>query len=180
METPNAMRAKIVGKAGGDADFRARLLRDPKAAIGAELGIAIPNAMTIEVHEEDAKTAHIVLPPRDRLDEDALRGARGGIQLGAGEYERAQLVTSRAVRGPGRAGVPGGPRPEGRPAGGDVGSVRKGLAGPGASTGPGSAKQGQSSLKRAGAARLDGVLLAGFRERAASRLSSRPPVRLRE
>ena len=79
METPNEMRTKIVGKATGDADFRARLLRDPKAAIGAELGVGIPNAMTIEVHEEDASTAHIVLPPRDRLDEDALRRAHGGF-----------------------------------------------------------------------------------------------------
>ena len=79
MQTPNEMRTKIVGKATGDEDFRARLLRDPKAAIGAELGVAIPNAMTIEVHEEDASTAHIVLPPRDRLDEDALRGVQGGF-----------------------------------------------------------------------------------------------------
>ena len=79
METPNEMRTKIVGKATGDADFRARLLRDPKAAIGAELGVGIPSSMTIEVHEEDASTAHLVLPPKDRLDEDALRRAHGGF-----------------------------------------------------------------------------------------------------
>ena len=78
METPNEMRTKIVGKATDDADFRARLLRDPKAAIGAELQVSIPNTMTIEVHEEGPQTAHLVLPPASRLSEADMRAAAGG------------------------------------------------------------------------------------------------------
>ena len=39
METPDEMRAKVADKAATDADFRARLVSDPKAVIGAELGV---------------------------------------------------------------------------------------------------------------------------------------------
>ena len=40
-----------------DADFRERLLDDPNAAVGEELGVAIPDTLTIRVHEEDAGEA---------------------------------------------------------------------------------------------------------------------------
>lgn len=79
MQTPHEMRTRIVGRATDDADFRAKLLRDPPAIIAAELGVTIPSSLTIQVHEEDASTAHLVLPPKDRLDEVALRGAHGGF-----------------------------------------------------------------------------------------------------
>ena len=78
METPKEMRAKIVGKARENADFRARLLSDPKAAIGQELGVAIPASMSIEVHEEGGETAHLVLPPDSRLSEGDLAQVAGG------------------------------------------------------------------------------------------------------
>ena len=78
METANEMREKIVGKASEDGDFRARLLSDPKAAIGAELGVTIPDTVTIEVHEEAPETAHLVLPPASRLSEADMRTVGGG------------------------------------------------------------------------------------------------------
>ena len=78
METPNEMRAKIVGKATEDADFRARLLSDPKGAIAQELGVAIPASMSIEVHEEGGTAAHLVLPPDSRLSEGDLQAVAGG------------------------------------------------------------------------------------------------------
>ena len=78
MESPNEMRMKIVGKAAEDADFRARLLGDPKGAIGQELGFTIPASLSVEVHEEDGTTAHLVLPPDSRLSEGDLRRAAGG------------------------------------------------------------------------------------------------------
>ena len=78
METPNEMRAKIVGKAAGDAEFRARLLGDPKGAIGQELGVTIPASLSIEVHEEDGTTAHLVLPPASKLSEGDLAQVAGG------------------------------------------------------------------------------------------------------
>ena len=78
MKSPNEMRMKVVGKGTVDADFRAWLLRDPKAAISAELGVSVPNSMTIEVHEERADTAHLVLPPSSRLSAADLTAVAGG------------------------------------------------------------------------------------------------------
>ena len=78
METPNEMRMKIVGKATGDSDFRARLLGDPKGTLERELGVAIPASMSIEVHEESGATAHLVLPPDSKLSEGDLQAVAGG------------------------------------------------------------------------------------------------------
>ena len=78
METPNEMRMKIVGKAAEDAEFRARLLGDPKGAIGEELGVTIPASLSIEVHEEDDRTTHLILPPGGKLSERDLVNVSGG------------------------------------------------------------------------------------------------------
>ena len=78
METARDMRAKIVGKAGADEGFRARLLADPKGAFGDELGVNLPEALAVEVHEESAVTRHLVLPPSSRLSEADLRAVSGG------------------------------------------------------------------------------------------------------
>ena len=78
METTEEMQARIVDKAAEDADFRARLLDDPKGALEEELGVAIPASMSIEVHEESGETAHLVLPPDSRLSEGDLQAAAGG------------------------------------------------------------------------------------------------------
>ena len=67
METAKELRAKVVGKATEDAEFRSRLLSDPKAAIGQELGVTIPASMTVKVHEESGAAAHLVLPPASKL-----------------------------------------------------------------------------------------------------------------
>ncbi len=81
METPNEMRAKIADKAAGDAEFRARLLGDPKGALERELGVAIPASLSIEVHEESAGTAHLVLPPDSKLSEGDLRSVTAGFSI---------------------------------------------------------------------------------------------------
>ena len=83
METPKEMRMKVVGKAAGDADFRARLLGDPKGAIEQELGVTIPASLSVEVHEESGTAAHLVLPPDSRLSESDLQAVAGGLGLGS-------------------------------------------------------------------------------------------------
>ena len=80
METPNEMRMKIVGKAAEDADFRTRLLSDPKGAIGQELGVTMPASLSIEIHEESDAAAHLVLPPDSKLSEGDLQAVAGGGQ----------------------------------------------------------------------------------------------------
>ncbi len=76
--TAGELREHLVEKATADAEFRARLLSDPKAAIEQELGIAIPASLSIEVHEEDSATAHLILPPTAKLNEGDLQTAAGG------------------------------------------------------------------------------------------------------
>ena len=78
METPKEMRAKIVDKATGNADFRARLLSDPKGALEQELSVTIPASLSVEVHEESGTSAHLVLPPDSRLSEGDLQAVAGG------------------------------------------------------------------------------------------------------
>ena len=79
MDTPNEMRMKIVDKATGDEDFRARLLSDPKGAIGQELGVTIPASLSVEVHEESDATAHLILPPDSKLSDGDLQAVAGGF-----------------------------------------------------------------------------------------------------
>ena len=79
MTTAQEMRARIVAKAADDAEFRTRLLSDPKGAIGEELGVTIPASMSIEVHENSAETVHLTLPPDSRLSESDLEQASGGV-----------------------------------------------------------------------------------------------------
>ena len=83
MQSPNEMRAKIVGKATEDEEFRAQLLSDPRGALRQELGITIPASMSIEVHEEGDTTAHLVLPPDSRLSEGDLQAVAGGLGISA-------------------------------------------------------------------------------------------------
>ena len=78
METPNEMREKIADKAATDADFRARLLSDPKGALEQELDVTIPDSLTVEVHEESAGTAHLVLPPDSKMSAGDLQAVTGG------------------------------------------------------------------------------------------------------
>ena len=77
MQTPQEMRTRIIDKAVNDPGYRERLLSDPNAAVGEELGVPIPDSLTIHVHEEGAEDAHIVLPPSSRLSEAELGTAAG-------------------------------------------------------------------------------------------------------
>ena len=97
METSEEMRARIVNKAAEDADFRARLLGDPKGTLEQELGVAIPESLSIEVHEESSEAAHLILPPDSRLSEGDLQAAAGGtFDSTLGGYYSTQRSSSPA------------------------------------------------------------------------------------
>ena len=76
--TIGEMKAHIMAKAAEDDAFRTKLLADPRPVISAELGIAIPEHFTIQVHEDSATTAHMVLPLSDHLTEEELAQVAGG------------------------------------------------------------------------------------------------------
>ena len=77
MTTSTELKTRILGRAGEDADFRALLIADPKAAISAELGTTIPDEFDIVVHEDSATTAHLVLPVSFELTEGELETVTG-------------------------------------------------------------------------------------------------------
>ena len=68
----------VRNKAVESEEFRARLLADPRAVMEEELDLSIPDNFTIEVHEESANTAHLVLPPSAALAEEDMRTLAGG------------------------------------------------------------------------------------------------------
>ena len=90
METANEMRARVVEKAVADDGFRAQLKADPKAALRDALGVNIPDGIRVEVHEERADVAHLVLPPGSGLSEGELEQARGGVLGDIGAIWRVQ------------------------------------------------------------------------------------------
>ena len=76
--TMREMKAHLVAKADESEDFRTRLVADPRSVIYAEFGVSIPERFTIQVHEDSATTAHMVLPMTDRLTEEELAQVAGG------------------------------------------------------------------------------------------------------
>ena len=76
--TVSEMKAQILAKAAEDGKFRAELVGDPRAVISSELGVLIPENFAIHVHEDNATTAHMVLPMSDKLTEEDLAQVAGG------------------------------------------------------------------------------------------------------
>ena len=81
MTTAIEIREMVLSKAGEDDAFRARLIADPKAAISAEIGAEIPDGFYVSVHEDNATTTHLVLPPAPALTEAELEQVVGAGNL---------------------------------------------------------------------------------------------------
>lgn len=79
MRSGDEMLQQIVGKSAVDADFRRQLISDPKGTISEELGITIPDSMTIKVHESDMQTVHLALPPDPNITEEQLEAISAGL-----------------------------------------------------------------------------------------------------
>ena len=76
--TVSEMKARVMDKAADDEGFRAQLVAEPAATLSAELGVSIPEGFMVEVHEDSATTAHLVLPPSPRLTSEDLAQVAGG------------------------------------------------------------------------------------------------------
>ena len=77
--TATELRERLVEKAAGDEEFRARLLADPTRVVERELGLTIPDGFSIKVHEDRGDTSHLVLPPPAWLAEADMETAAGGV-----------------------------------------------------------------------------------------------------
>lgn len=78
MKTLDEMRAHILEKATADESFRGKLIADPKTTIEEELGVTIPDGITVQVHENTAQQVHLVLPGIGKLSEKELNAAAAG------------------------------------------------------------------------------------------------------
>ena len=78
MKPPMDAARLLASRAGGDLDFRERLLANPKETVEEEFGVALTEGHEIHVHEETYAATHLVIPPRSKLTEVERREARGG------------------------------------------------------------------------------------------------------
>ncbi|MDA2926461.1 NHLP leader peptide family RiPP precursor [Acidobacteria bacterium AH-259-G07] len=60
--TRREVEAEIIRLARTDANFKEKLLSNPKAAIQEVLGQELPKQLNVEVHQEDIYTVHVVIP----------------------------------------------------------------------------------------------------------------------
>ena len=79
------LERKLVEKSLQDDAFRGRLLEEPRAAVEEELGTQLPEYVKVEVMEETADTAYLVLPFRStesqetgELSDQELEAVAGG------------------------------------------------------------------------------------------------------
>lgn len=82
---------EIAEKAKADAEFRKKVLADPKAVL-ADMGFTVRDSINVNVVEESANDVYIVLPKSaaaanagDDLSDDALEAVAAG-QFNAGCY----------------------------------------------------------------------------------------------
>ena len=78
MQTHDSLLEKLKVKAEEDPDFRKQLLANPTSALTETFDISVPDDFNIVVHEDDARTAHLVLPASAELTDAQLEQAAGG------------------------------------------------------------------------------------------------------
>ena len=72
------INASIRDRAASDPDFRSQLLADPSAAVSEVLGMTLPTAVRISVHEESPADIHLVIPAATHLSDQDLDLVAGG------------------------------------------------------------------------------------------------------
>ena len=86
METQAKMVQQLVAKAEEDTNFRGRLVANPNQALKEAFGIDVPDDFNVVVHEDDARTAHLVLPSTPELTDAQLEQASGGAWCGEPQW----------------------------------------------------------------------------------------------
>ena len=87
MESKQTMLEKLVAKAQEDKDFRGWLVANPNSVLKEAFDIEVPADFSVVVHENDARTAHLVLPASPELTDVQLQQAAGGGDCAFGHWE---------------------------------------------------------------------------------------------
>ena len=72
MEIRESLIEQLVARAEEDTDFRSRLLANPNSALKGVFGVEVPNDFKVAVHQDDARTVHLVLPASAELTDAQL------------------------------------------------------------------------------------------------------------
>ena len=79
MKEKQELLVAIMEKASQNQEFRERLLADAKTAISSDFEITLPDGLNIVLHENDANTVHLPVPPGPKvLREGQLTQVSGG------------------------------------------------------------------------------------------------------
>jgi peroxiredoxin len=57
-----SLKDQVIQKAWEDAEFKAKLIADPKAAVKEAFGVDVPDEIEVEVVEENANKYYLVIP----------------------------------------------------------------------------------------------------------------------
>ncbi|CAN7172867.1 NHLP leader peptide family RiPP precursor [Paenibacillus sp. LjRoot56] len=76
----DTLKVKIIKKAWEDADFKARLLADPRSALKQDFGIEVPEDIELSVLAETPAHYALVIPPQpEELDQLKSTGVQPQI-----------------------------------------------------------------------------------------------------
>ncbi len=82
--TRTELDSLIRERLAADPDFRKNLKENPRATVQGLISIPLPEAVTIEVHEETLAHLHLVIPAAGtggELTDDALELVAGGTDI---------------------------------------------------------------------------------------------------
>ena len=79
------LQTRLIEKAWKDPEFRKEVIADPKGWLERTLGQTLPEQVRIFVHEEDAYTLHLTIPPVPanvaQLTDEELEKVAGGAEV---------------------------------------------------------------------------------------------------
>jgi hypothetical protein len=82
------LEQQLIEKAMKDEQFRSQLVNHPRETIGKEMGIKIPENLSIKVLEEDIDTLYLILPlvPDQESGSDLTDADLRAVTGGTGSY----------------------------------------------------------------------------------------------
>jgi hypothetical protein len=94
---------EVIRRAATDADFRHRLLADPRATLEATYAMELPHGIELQVLEETPSKFYLVLPVvANELTDEQLAGVAGGTGMPALQdralFDKLDILSASAVQ----------------------------------------------------------------------------------